>query len=102
MPRYWVTEFLLNDKLTEQRATNFKGALGAYRAFVILNLLIVTYMMLCTFFTVFGGITEAVLGEYWAWWLTVGPMTVVDPSGVTHEGSTVIASVTTTTTSLAK
>lgn len=99
-PRYWVTDFLMHDHLRDARTDAFHKCIWVYRAFMTIVTLIVTYLALCTFFTIFEGVTEAVLGHNVAWWLTVGPMTAVDPSGVTKEGSTAIASVTTTTTTV--
>jgi len=78
---------------------SFRRWLWVYKTFVVFMLVLVTYMAICTFFTVFSGVTKAMMGEDVAWWLTVGPMTAVDPSGVTKDGSTAIASITTTTAS---
>lgn len=97
-PRYWVTDFLLHDKLHDERSQAFHRCLWLYRTFVIIMLLFVTYLAMCTFFTVFQHITQDLLGKKVAWWLSVGPMTAVDPADLTKDEHYSTASITTTTT----
>jgi len=77
---YWVTEFLYNDKVRDARATNFHWWFRIFKCFVACMVVLVIYLMTATLFTVFQGLFTKLLGD-WSWWLTVGPLMVMDNDG---------------------